>query len=208
MDPEFQDIEDTLKAFRPAALAPACMDRFLAAVEGRAQSADPALAGLEKSLGSMTPLALPGRLAGAMLESAARVPFPVDEKVVLFPGAAKPAPKVASRRPWYAAAAAVAVAGAFSALMIDQPQPRPNGNLVETSPRVPGQQATGFVPAAFGSGVEEARDEGVMWTPDGKPMRMVRVIYMDRAKYRNEQGKVIEVDSPRVEVLMVPEKID
>ena len=47
-----------------------------------------------------------------------------------------------------------------------------------------------------------------MWTNDGKPVRMVRVIYMDKAKYRNPQGEIIEVERPRVEYLMVPEKID
>jgi hypothetical protein len=208
MDPEFQDIEDTLVALRPAALEPACMERFLAAVEGRLQAAEPALAALEKSLGGMSPLELRGSLAGALLENAARVPFPVDEKVVLFPGASRPAAKVQARRPWYAAAAAVAVAGAFSALMVNQPEPRTGGTIAETRTRVPGAQATGFVPASFGSGVEEASDEGVMWTPDGKPMRMVRVIYMDRAKYRDEQGKIIEFERPRVEYIMVPEKID
>jgi hypothetical protein len=63
------------------------------------------------------------------------------------------------------------------------------------------------VPASVGTGLDEARDEGVRWTADGKPVRMVRVIYKDRVKYRNADGEIIEVERPRVEYLVVPEKI-
>lgn len=208
MDSEFQDIEDALKAIRPASLAPASMDRLLAAVEGRGLATDPALRSVESSLEAMTPLAVGSKAADAMLDTVSAVPFPVDEKVVLFPGSSKPAEKSASRRPWYAAAAAVAVAGAFSAMMVDQPPVKSGRPLASTDSAIPARQPTGFVPASVGSGLEEAKDEGVMWTNDGKPVRMVRVIYMDKAKYRNAQGKIIEVERPRVEYLMVPEKID
>jgi hypothetical protein len=209
MDPEFQEIEDTLKGLRPAMPGPACMDRLLAAVEGRLQREEPSMAGMEQALASLILPAVPAEAAGRMLATVERVPFPVDEKVVLFPGAAKPAAKLHSRRPWYAAAAAVAVAGAFSAFMVERPaggdtSGRFAGNGSGISPQTP----SGFVPAAVGSGLQDARDEGVMWTPDGKPVRMVRVIYMDRVKYQNERGEIIEVERPRVEYLMVPEKID
>lgn len=208
MDSEFQDIEDALKAIRPASLAPASMDRFLAAVEGRGLAADPALGSLESTLGSMTPRAVRIEATDAMLATVSAVPFPVDEKVVLFPGSPKAAEKSVSRRPWYAAAAAVAVAGAFSAMMVEQPRVKTGSSFASVESRIPSRQPTGFVPASVGSGLEEARDEGVMWTNDGKPVRMVRVIYMDKAKYRNAQGEIIEVERPRVEYLMVPEKID
>ena len=208
MDSEFQDIEDALKAIRPASLAPASMDRLLAAVEGRGLAADPALMSVENSLGSMTPLAVRDSVGDAMLATVSAVPFPVDEKVVLFPGSSKPAVKSASRRPWYAAAAAVAVAGAFSAMMVEQPRAKSGSPVASVESRIPTRQPTGFVPASVGSGLEEAKDEGVMWTTDGKPVRMVRVIYMDKAKYRNAQGEIIEFERPRVEYLMVPEKID
>ena len=208
MDPEFQDIEDALKGLRPATLEPACMDRLLAAVEGRLQAGDPSLAAIGQRLARMTPLAASPASADRMLTTVSEVPFPVDEKVVLFPGTARPAETSQSRRPWYAAAAAVAVAGAFSALMVDRPEGMKSGGMAGKAPAGSALQPSGFVPAAVGSGVEAASDEGVMWTPDGKPHRMVRVIYMDRVKYQNEHGKIIEVERPRVEYLMVPEKID
>lgn len=208
MDSEFQDIEDALKAIRPASLAPASMDRLLAAVEGRGLASDPALRSVESSLESLTPRTVRSQVADAMLATVSAVPFPVDEKVVLFPGASKPAEKSASRRPWYAAAAAVAVAGAFTAMMVEQPRAKSGIPVASADSAIPSRQPTGFVPASVGSGLEEAKDEGVMWTNDGKPVRMVRVIYMDKAKYRNPQGEIIEFERPRVEYLMVPEKID
>jgi len=205
MDPEFQDIEDTLKGLRPASPDAACMERLLGAVEGRLQRRDPSLAGVELELGAMRPRALSPAAAERLLETVARVPFPVDEKVVLFPGAAKPAAKDRSPLPWYAAAAAVAVAGAFSAFMIGGGEPQGRPSLAGQGMS---RTAEGFVPASVGTGLDEARDEGVRWTADGKPVRMVRVIYKDRVKYRNAEGEIIEVERPRVEYLVVPEKID
>lgn len=209
MDPEFQNIEDALKACRPAMPTPACMDRLLAAVESRIQLADPALKGIEDRLVAMEPVPVAAPVEAAMLATVTRVPFPVDDKVVLFPVGTKPAGQGESRRPWFAAAAAVAVAGAFTALMVDPSTPKASGGTaVAGRDPAPAAAPKGFVPASVGSGVEEAKDEGVMWTPDGKAMRMVKVIYMDKVKFLNERGEVIEVEQPRVEYLMVPEKID
>lgn len=205
MDAEFQELEDTLKGLRPAAPDAACMERLLAAVESRLAMADPTV---ERDLSRLTPVPLDPHLAVRMLETVSRVPFAVDEKVVLFPGPSKPAEKSRDRRSWIAAAAAVAVLGAFSAVMMEAPDALPRTVVENRSVSRTPSPASGFIPASVGSGVQDAKDEGVMWTPDGKPMRMVRVIYMDRVKYLNEAGKVIEVERPRVEYLMVPEKID
>lgn len=210
MDPELQNIEDALKACRPAMPAPACMDRLLAAVEGRMLLENPSLRGVEDRLAAMEPSWVSNPVAASMLATVSKVPFPVDDKVVLFPVGTKPAGKTESRRPWMAAAAAVAVAGAFTAMMVDPATPSSNsgGGAVAGKQTAPAVAPRGFVPASVGSGVEEARDEGVMWTPDGEAMRMVKVIYMDKVKFLNERGEVIEVERPRVEYLMVPEKID
>lgn len=205
MDPEFQDIENSLKAMRPAAPDVACMERLLLAAEGRLQDVEGSLAGLERRLGSLKPLALPPTVADAMLATVAKVPFPVDEKVLLFPGAARRANAQSSRRPWYAAAAAVAVAGAFSAFMLDGGGASRPAKVVKDSRPLP---AAGYVPASVGTGLGDASDEGVVWTRDGNPVRMVRVIYKDRVSYRDAAGKVIEIERPRVEYLMVPETID
>ena len=117
MDHEFQDIEDSLKGMRPAKPDAACLDRLLSAVEGRLQKGDLSMAGIESRLAAMHPVAPAPETFERMLETVSRVPFPVSENVVLFPGKAKPAAaksQPASRRSWYAAAAAVAVVACSS----------------------------------------------------------------------------------------------
>lgn len=216
MDHEFQDIEDSLKGLRPAKPDAACLERLLSAVEGRLQKNDFSVAGIESRLATMHPVAPAAETFERMLETVSRVPFPVDEKVVLFPGAAKPAPaKQTARRPWYAAAAAVAVAGAFTALMVDGGGRNAGGSVPVASgqkdtPRVvakgPTAPQSGKIVRAS-TGVQEASDQGVNWN-SGKPMRMVRVRYMDKVQVMGADGKVTEVEVPREELLMLPEKID
>jgi hypothetical protein len=208
MDSEFQELENELKGLRPAAPDAACLNRLLAAVEGRLQGSELSTAGIESRLAGMQPAPVSPVLLDKMLETVTRVPFPVSDKVVLFPGAAKPAAKSASRRPWYAAAAAVAVAGAFSALMVDsRPEVRQvaGAETRQVTP-LPKINHNGIVSAS--TGLQDATDQGVRWTKDGEPMRMVCVEYKDRMKVLNNEGKVIEVEVPRFEYLFVPEKMD
>ncbi|HEY1123405.1 MAG TPA: hypothetical protein VGE67_17450, partial [Haloferula sp.] len=158
----------------------------------------------------LIPSALGGGVQERFLETVSRVPFPVDEKVVLFPGKTKPVEAAPARRPWIAAVAAVAVLGGFSALMMG-PQKDSTGSIVrkETSigPVTPGGDK-GTVKTSMGSQVRETQDQGVIWDRNGKPMRQVKVIYVDKMKVVGEDGKIVEVERPRVEWLLVPEKID
>ncbi len=216
MDSEFQELEGTLKGMRPAAPDAACLDRLLAAVEGRLQVQDLSAAGIEGKLSGLRPAALAPDLSARMLAAVERVPFPAGGKVVLFPGARKaPAKSSARRRPWYAAAAAVAVAGAFSALMVGGPgNVEPAGKLAGGQAPAPRQlprsagNAANFVPAAMGSGLQDVTDLGVRWTREGKPVRVYRVIYRDKVELKNEHGEIIQVEQPREEIFVMPEKID
>jgi hypothetical protein len=205
MDEDFQELEATLKGMRPVAPDAACMDRLLAALERRTPAVDVTM---ERELGKLSPSALDRGVQERLLETVSRVPFPVNEKVVLFPGKSKPVEKAPARRSWLGAAAAVAVLGGFSALMMGPQQgtPRVAGKGGTETPASP--SAKELVPASVGSKVSEAQDEGLIWTRDGKPMRRVKVIYMDKVKYAGEDGKIVEMERPRVEWILVPEKID
>ena len=215
MDSEFQELEETLKGMRPAAPDDACLGRLLAAVEGRLQTPDVSVSGIEGKRAALRPAALPAAVSARMLETLERVPFPVDEKVVLFPGTQMAKGKAAvRRRPWYAAAAAVAVAGAFSAMMIDGPRPAGRSYVrgqaaPEDATMMPsGGNPANFVPAAVGSGLQDVTDLGVRWTRDGRPVRVYRVVYRDKVKLKNARGEIIEVEQPREQYLLAPEKID
>lgn len=218
MDHEFQDIEDSLKGLRPAKPDAACLDRLLSAVEGRLQKSDLSMAGIESRLAAMHPVAPAPATFERMLETLSRVPFPVGENVVLFPGKAKPAAaksQPASRRSWYAAAAAVAVAGAFTAMMVDggrnsRGTEAPVAGTTRAPERLVTPPSSPIEPGKIvkaSTGMQQADDQGVNWN-SGKPMRVVRVRYMDKVQVMGKDGKIVEVEVPREELLMMPEKID
>lgn len=210
MDREFQEIEAALKALRPAPADAACLDRLAAAMQGSLQSADPALQAIERELAGLRPPALAAGLAGRLLETVTRTPFPVDGKVVLFPGPVPSVRQKSARRPWWTAAAAVAVAGAFSALMLDGGRQAPAAASASAvpSPAPLADAPAGFVPAGVHTGLHEARDQGVIWNAKGEPVRVLRMEYRDRVKYRAADGTVVEQESPRVEYFVVPEEVD
>ena len=69
MDSEFQELEETLKGMRPAAPDDACLGRLLAAVEGRLQTPDVSVSGIEGKLAALRPAALPAAVSARMLET-------------------------------------------------------------------------------------------------------------------------------------------
>ena len=66
---------------------------------------------------------------------------------------------------------------------------------------------SGFVPASYGNNVQTASDEGVVWK-ENRPHRMVRVVYKEHGSFTNDKGERVEAEIPRVEYILVPEKID
>jgi len=227
MDSEFQELEAALKNLRPESFSAAYLDRLTTAIEGRAQTTAPGLQQVERALAGLMPVALSTGLSDKCLETVTRVPFPVDEKVVLFPGKSqRQEQKAPARRSWWtgAAAAAVAVAGAFSATFVgggghpaintvasNSPtlsiSPNASANtdsVLYSSPAAPGS----FVPASTHTGVQDAQDEGVVWNQQGAPIRMVKVTYMETVKLKDKDGKMVEVRRPREGYIAVPEKVD
>ncbi|MGB6223345.1 hypothetical protein [Haloferula sp.] len=207
MESELQELEAQLQGIRPAALDDALLDRLTGAVAGTLQQVDGGLRSVEAAATRVEPAALSSDLTARLEKVVQGVPFPVDEKVVLFPRGVAPVESGEVKKispKWWAAAAAVALAGGLSALMVSPPK--------ETSKKIvaaPAQINSGaFVPAGFNSGVSGTDDLGVMWTDQQKPVRVVRVVYKDVLRLLNNKGEEVEVEVPRVEYLMVPEKID
>jgi hypothetical protein len=65
-----------------------------------------------------------------------------------------------------------------------------------------------LVPAGFERNLSEARDEGVLWADPQQAHRVLKVVYKDRVKMKDPGGRIYEVEQPRVEYILVPEKID
>jgi hypothetical protein len=66
----------------------------------------------------------------------------------------------------------------------------------------------GIVATSFGTGIERAADEGVIWTQDHKPKRVLRFRYQDRVLVRDKDGVDRMLFIPREELFVVPEKVD
>lgn len=187
MDPELQDIERQLTGLRPAPLS----DDLLARLE-----------------------------AVALRVPAVKEVSSESEKIVPFPSAPVREQKRESHRPAWAAAAAVAILGAMTALMIPREgATREVGPVADTGKLTIPQEApparvakppftgnSGVIPASLGGpSVLSAQDQGVVSGPNG-PMRTMRVIYRESVKVPTEDGRWIEIQQPREEWILVPEK--
>lgn len=109
---------------------------------------------------------------------------------------------------WWGAAAAVALGGAAALWLPQRESPAVAATRAHPASSAPVASAAGKVVAAgYGRDVREASDEGIVLQGQ-VPHRRVRVVYMDRVVVTNAQGEKIEVERPRVEWLLIPEKMD
>ena len=171
----------------------------------------------ERELAAMQPSRVSARLLERIAAGVAALPDPASAKVVPFPGGARPIVRHTSGARWLAVAAAVALLGAVAAILtpgLRHPSPvaqNPRDNAAGMPAAGQGTTAAarrGFVPTGSHAGVREVRDEGLLWPNKGEqPLRRVRVVYFERITLVNEHGEKIEVERPRVEYILLPEKI-
>lgn len=228
MDHEHQDIEEALRRIEPAGLDDRLLERLADAVDGKLGVLGEEDRALEASLARLRPGAIPEAIEADFLRRTQALSFPHDEKVVPFQrtgaGVAESDQEPAEtatrgrRRAWPAVAAAL-VAGVFTALMVPgakQASPGPSataGAVGSGGGQVMRQDAVGsvpdgLVPAGMGTDLNEARDLGVVWSADQRPMRVFRVTYKDRVLLRDENGKEAVVEVPRVEHILTPAEIE
>jgi hypothetical protein len=201
-------IESDLRQLRPAQLDESYLARLESCAEGTWRELDPAEIAFEKRLRASAPASLPAGLTASIESVLAGVRFPNDQKIVPFPIHETRTP--GRNRGWWGAAAAVAISGAITALMI--PLSPDAGPVAGPPPDYRITQPTNtpdkLVPAGFNRGLSEASDEGVIWQSNGLPHRVLKVVYMDRVTLKDANGSTIEVEQPRVEYILVPAKTD
>jgi hypothetical protein len=213
MEPNRKELELLLRSLEPAGLSEQTIARLEQAVSG-SFALDPALADIETQLQKQAPRALPEATLAQMMNTVRDVPFAVDRKVLLFPGAHKEA-EVAPRKSGVRrllAVAAVATLGGLAALWTPAGQPPrtvAGGNGTAPVITQPGATpANGIVATSYGTGIERAADEGVIWTQDHQPKRVLRFQYQDRVLVRDKNGVDRMLLIPREELFVVPEKVD
>jgi hypothetical protein len=209
MTPDQTSLEAELRELQAAALDEALLLRLEAAADGDLTRLSHEEIRFEAFLREIQPAALSNDFLTSLDTVVHEVPFSMDDKVVLFPKAGAVS-KPRQPRPMWGAAAAVALFGAITALMI--PAAKPPTTLANgTTPgskTVKSNAAANFVPASFNRGLSEVRDEGVVWKSNQQPHSVVRVVYMDIITLKDANGRTAQVEQPRVEYLLVPAKTD
>lgn len=206
-------LEEELRKLQAAPLDEALLARLEASAEGTWTELTREELRFEERLRQSSPARLsPDFLAE--LESITRgVHFPVNEKILLFPNGAPAAAKARTHRPMWASAAAVALIGAATALLMPTREVAKTaysngGGGVIGRPPASSNPTRNFVPATFNRGLSAVHDEGVIWKSDTEPQRVVRVVYHDQMTLKDDSGRTIEVEQPRVEYMLVPARTD
>ena len=207
MTPDQPSLEADLRELHAAVLDEALLARLEAAADGTLTRLSPGEIRLEELLRGSSPAMLSPAFF-ATLESIVReVPFPVGEKILLFP---KAVIRARRPRPIWGAAAAVAVIGAITALMVPATKSpvNPARQVAQASPPVTSAANPNFAPASFNRGLSEVHDEGVVWKSNNQPHTVVRVVYKDLITIKDANGRTFQVEQPRVEYMLVPAKTD
>jgi pyruvate/2-oxoglutarate dehydrogenase complex dihydrolipoamide acyltransferase (E2) component len=197
------EFEACLHKIVPTRLDGQLLDRLCETIDRTSQTAAPDPA-WESALGNIRP----ARLNDDMAERLANL-IPQPESNVV----AMPQPRRIIRLPGIAAAAAIAMIGALAALLAPIGSHDPSqAQATPARPAAAPQQAAApfdshFVPAAYARGFSEAHDHGMIWR-DHRPHRMLRIVYMDTITLKNAAGEIVEVEQPRVEYILLPQKID
>jgi hypothetical protein len=200
-------LEAQLRELQATALDDALLLRLEAAAEGTLTQLGHEEIRFEAVLRKTSPARLSPDFLAQLESVVHEVPFAVNEKIVMFPKA-NTATHTHRKRPAWGAAAAVALIGAASALLI--PAGKTPGKIAgpsaPVSPPVTRPANGNFVPASFNRGVSEVHDEGVVWKPNNQPHSLVRVVYTDKITLKDGNGRTFQVEQPRVEYMLVPAK--
>ena len=202
-------IEEELRKLQAAPLDEALLARLEASADGTWTELTREEIRFENLLRGTSPAKLPADFLASLESITAGTHFNRDEKVILFPKGHTTQKKRENRSMW-AAAAAVAIIGAASALFMPGANNTRPPTLAsnKTSPPVTATVPSNFVPASFNRGLSEVHDEGVIWKSNNEPHRVVRVVYTDHVTLKDANGRTVEVEQPRVEYMLVPDKTD
>lgn len=219
LSPELLALEQQLTALVPSAMSPELSDRmeqsmagvFEHAVNGCCDFDD-----LEIHLEQMAPATMPDDILGRMVRAMDRwhENVPIEEKVVPF-GEAESARK-ARGGGMLAAAAAVAMLGAVTALVIPRFFDGNQPVVPNTTAAIPVNEANlltvgsieprdaWLVPDSLSHNVTNTVDHGVVMSRDNTPHRCIRVEYVDRLKVQDDEGREIEIERPGVDYVLLP----
>ncbi len=207
-----KEIENILSSLKPAGLSDATLKRLEDSMNGTMLDLQD-FADIEDQLSTYTVRPLRDDFLESLMAKTASVPFPVNDKVVMFPGTHKermaPAANEKSLMKRILAVAAVATLGGLAAFWTPIKAPNEIARVTPTNiaPITP-IPSPGIVTASYGTNIQKANNEGVIWSQSHQPNRVVRVIYQDRVLSRDENGVERMLLIPREELILIPEKVN
>lgn len=198
-----------MKNLVPASLGSQFLDRLAAAADETSLHLSAEDEKFERALRTHIPRPISTALFTRLEKTLSASPFAVDGKIVLFHknGVRIPASRKIIPFPRkYAAAAAVAILGSLTALMIPSTPPAPSTALdsteLPTTPRIASpvlpSPPSKFVSATYSRQLGGTRDEGVFWPDTYQPHRIPNVDYTDHYSGTLEQGKPFSFKHPDV----------
>jgi hypothetical protein len=205
---DLSSLESDLRRLRPAPLDESLLARLEASTQNAWTSPDPAATRFEHQLRQTRPAPLPPALLDTLEASLRGIPFPGNDIIVPFPRPV--ATTTRPRRAWWSAAAAVALTGAITALLIPVKHAPANiaGNPPPPRTSQPANPTANLIPAGYNSRLSETRDEGVVWQSNHQPHRVLKVVYRDQVTLKDATGRTYQVEQPRVEYILIPATTD
>ncbi len=206
--------EQRLSNLNPAGLDGDFLARLTACAEGTNANLSEDEAAFENRLRAIRPRTIPSNLHTTLLATLDGSPFAVDEKIVLFHKSAVGSVGTDKSRNTFrfnlAAAAAVALLGSIAAFMV--PTENDKDRSADTGAAA-GSFSAPLSPAPsllapISRNLSDTRDEGVVWRGKNQPHRVLRLTYMDQVTVMDAEGNPATEQRPRVEYVIIPEKID
>jgi hypothetical protein len=206
--------EQHLRNLNPAGLDGDFLARLTASAEGTLTNLLEDEAAFENQLRAIAPRTIPASLHASLLVTLGDSPFAVDDKILLFNKPTAGSCATGKGRNTFrfnlAAAAAVALLGAIAAFMV--PTETAQEQSVDTGD-APESFSAPFAPvpslvAPINRNLSDTRDEGVVWRGKNQPHRVLRLTYMDQVTVLDADGNPVTEQRPRVEYIIIPEKID
>jgi hypothetical protein len=208
MKPDPSTLEDELRNLQATPLDDALLARLEGAAEGTWTDLTADELRFESQLRGIRPASFDEDFLATLSTITAGADFPGEQKIVSFPKPAAITPARQHRSVWRAAAA-VALIGGLSALLL--PTEKKTESYVAapgtTTPSATAKGTKSFIPASFGRGLKEVHDEGVIWKSN-EPHRVLRVIYKDHMTLKDANGRIVEVEEPREQYMLVPARTD
>ncbi|MFZ9941675.1 MAG: hypothetical protein ACO3F7_05940 [Luteolibacter sp.] len=207
MHDDTSHLEAELRKLRPSGPHDQLIDRLERCALGDWSEPLDAELDFEEKLRAESPARLDPALMASLEAICTAIPFPKEKNIVGFPKTKALPP--ASKRGQYAAAAAIALLGAATALLYPIKESNPS-SMAKNAPADEFARTNGptLTPASFKRGLTAASDEGVVWQAKQGPHRVLKFTYQDCATLRDDKGRTYEVEQPRVEYLFVPAKTD